>query len=110
MNAAALGFGGSGRVLTTANLPKQIAPFSMPFADGPICVAIGVAPRSWNGGIPYGPNGRICIEDVNTVAITGFHSGMPFTAAGKIACDRTGAIHHYVRGWPVTAEGRIAIQ
>src|SRR5262245_5412520 len=100
---------GGGRVKTTTAVPTVRAANAIPFKDGSICIAPGIAPRAWVSGIPYGQNGRICV-DLTGMPVKLFVAGIGFADAGHIACDQTGAIHHYVRGIPITAEGRIAIQ
>jgi len=108
VNAGPLGFSGSGRVGTTTAVPATSAPNAIPYAGANICVAPAVAPRSWVSGLPYGSNGRLCI-DITGAAITGYQAGLALTAAGALAADTAGAIDHYVRGIPITAQGRIAI-
>jgi len=104
-----MGFSGSGRIGTTTAAPTGNAPNAIPYNAGNICVAPGGGtPRSWVAGLPYAVNGRMVI-DTTGAAITGYIGGLALTAAGALAADTTGAIDHYVRGIPITAQGRLAI-
>src|SRR5262249_48744985 len=97
VDPGALGVSGAGRVWDTTAWPTTSAPNAIPYAGVNICVAPAVTPRSWVSGLPYGQNGRLCI-DITGAAITSFHCGLALTAAGALAADTAGAIHHYVRG------------
>jgi hypothetical protein len=100
----------SGRVTTTSADPNVIAPNAIPFKAGSICVGVaGMAIASHVSGYAYGPTGRIAIEVSNAVPVDHYVAGLGITAAGRLACDTSGAIDHYVRGLPVTAQGRVAI-
>jgi hypothetical protein len=109
MNAGLFAFVGLGRIKTTTGLPTHRAPNAVPVNDGNICLAVGMSIVSWVSGIPYGTNGRIVAQTSLSVPVAYYHAGLGFTAAGRLACDSTGAIASYVRGIPMTAEGRVAI-
>lgn len=108
MNAGVFIYVGGGRIQTTSALPGLYAPNAVPFAGGFVCVAPGVTPRSYASGLPYGPNGRLCI-DTTGAAIHNFVAGLGVTSTGAIACDTAAAIAGYVHGLPVTSQGRLAI-
>src|SRR5262245_2778331 len=90
-------------------MPTVSAPNAVPYRDGAICIGVGMTPIAWFSGIPYGISGRIVAQTNNNVPVVSYHAGLGFTQAGRLACDETGQITHYVRGIPMTAEGRVAI-
>lgn len=111
MNAGTFVYVGAGRVRTTLAVPTHRAPNAVPFgADGAISVNTDPAARvaARVSGIPYGPSGRIVV-DMSGGAVVSSSGGLSFTASGKLACDAAGEVDHYVRGIPVTAEGRVCI-
>jgi len=108
MNAGTFIYVGGGRIQCSTALPGGYAPNAIPFTGGNVCVAVGVAPRSFNAGLAYGPSGRLCI-DTTGAPVGGFVAGLAVTASGALACDAAAPIAGYVRGLPVTAEGRLAI-
>ena len=109
MNAGTLSIPiGSGRIQCTTAVPSGYAPNAVPFAGALVCVAPGIAPRSFMSGVGYGPNGRICI-DLTGAAIAVFLAGFAITSGGLLACDTAAPITNYVHGLPVTAQGRLAI-
>lgn len=110
MNASPFIFiGESGRVKTTSAMPTVSAPNAVPYKEGAICIGVGMTPIAWVSGIPYGTSGRIVAQTNNNVPVAYYHAGLGFTASGRLACDETGEVTHYVRGIPITAEGRVAI-
>jgi hypothetical protein len=109
MNPGTLDHNVQGRVLTTAQFPSIITPSAIPFKDGRICVNQVGPITNWVSGLPFGANGRLIITTQLNIPVANYLAGLGFTASGRLACDTTGEIHHYVRGIPVTEQGRVCI-
>lgn len=109
MNASSLIYVGPGRVKTTGAAPTHSAPNAVPFTVDGICVQTMGGIANHVSGLPYGANGRIAIVTNATLPIRNYVGGLAIAANGRLACAIGGVIHHYVRGIPVTADGKVCI-
>jgi hypothetical protein len=105
INAQPLLFNVGGRIRNTAAAPTAFNA-AVGSANGLVSVDLN-SPQTWANGLPLTNADRLCVQTIGTVV--GYsQGGIPINENGCVAIDTAAAIVFYNSGLPYTAASRLA--